>query len=52
MDWGRLSQLDTPNAHCSDELFKFAGRSGRRFLYFQERPKNHWYDGGGIGVAF
>jgi predicted O-methyltransferase YrrM len=40
------------NAHVTDRLLRFAGETGRRFLFFQERPKNHWYPGGGIGVAF
>jgi predicted O-methyltransferase YrrM len=40
------------NAHCGDELFKFAQMTHRNFLFFQEKPKNHWYFGAGIGVAF
>jgi hypothetical protein len=39
------------NAHVTDELRDFALRTGRDFLYFQERPLGHWYPGGGIGVA-
>ena len=34
--------------HLMDE----AEKSGRKFLYFQERPKDHWYPGAGIGAAF
>ena len=40
------------NADCTDELIKFAERSGRQFLFFAEKPKNHWWPGDGIGVAF
>jgi hypothetical protein len=40
------------NADYSDELFKFANRTGRQFLFFKEEPVNHWYPGAGIGVAF
>lgn len=40
------------NAHCTDELCAFARRTGRRFLFFAERPADHWYPGGGIGAAF
>jgi len=40
------------NAHVTSSLLKFAERTGRDFLYFQEWPKNHWYPGSGIGVAF
>lgn len=40
------------NAHVTDELINFAERTNRKFLFFREKPRNHWYPGGGIGVAF
>ena len=40
------------NAHATDKLFQFAQASNRQFLFFQENPLNHWYPGGGIGIAF
>lgn len=40
------------NAHVTGELLEFARRTGRRFLYFQEQPRAHWYRGAGIGAAF
>jgi hypothetical protein len=40
------------NADCTDELIKFAERTGRQFLFFAEKPKKHWWPGDGIGVAF
>ena len=40
------------NAHVSDSLFAFARRSGRNFVFFQEKPAKHWYPGAGIGIAF
>jgi len=40
------------NAHCTDALVEFARETGRRFLYFQEVPTDHWYPGAGIGIAF
>ena len=40
------------NAHCTDQLSKFSLENDRHFLYFQEKPKNHWYPGGGIGISF
>lgn len=40
------------NAHATDELFKFSVKYGRGFLFFAEKPKDHWYPGGGIGVSF
>jgi hypothetical protein len=40
------------NAHCTTELLEFAEKTGRRFLFFREEPKDHWYPGAGIGAAF
>ena len=40
------------NAHATDKLFQFAQKTGRRFVFFSERPKDHWYPGAGIGIAF
>lgn len=40
------------NSHFSDKLINFAERTNRDFLFFQEQPENHWYPGGGIGIAY
>lgn len=40
------------NARASSKLWEFARNTGRDFLFFQENPKNHWYPGSGIGIAF
>ena len=40
------------NAHVSDRLKQFADTQGFQFLYFQEKPSQHWYPGAGIGAAF
>jgi hypothetical protein len=40
------------NAEHTDELIQFAARTGRAFLFFSEKPKNHWWPGEGIGVAY
>lgn len=40
------------NAHVTDKLLRFSLSTQRSFVYFQEKPINHWYPGGGIGVAF
>lgn len=40
------------NSHVTDKLFRFAQRSGRRFLFFREKPAQHWYPGAGIGAAY
>jgi predicted O-methyltransferase YrrM len=41
----------TDNAHATDALKQVAERSGRRYSYFHEKPRAHFYPGGGIGVA-
>jgi len=40
------------NAHVTDKLALFARETDRRFLFFAEKPKDHWYPGGGIGIAY
>lgn len=40
------------NSHVTDKLGKFSRETNRKYLFFQERPKNHWYPGGGIGISF
>jgi predicted O-methyltransferase YrrM len=39
------------NAHAGDALWRFASETKRRYLYFAEEPRAHWYRGGGIGLA-
>ncbi len=34
------------------KLREFAQRLGRSYLFFQEQPRDHWWPGEGIGVAF
>lgn len=40
------------NSHVTDALLEFSLRTGRDFLFFQERPADHWYPGAGIGISF
>lgn len=40
------------NSHCTDKLLQFSLDMNRKFFFFQERPKEHWYSGGGIGISF
>lgn len=46
------SYIIADNAHCNTKLHEFALKTDRKFLYFQEMPKNHWYVGASIAVAF
>ncbi|TAU82609.1 class I SAM-dependent methyltransferase [Rhizobium leguminosarum] len=40
------------NAHVTDSLSRFSRESDRRFVFFSEKPLNHWYPGAGIGISF
>ncbi|MEM1269266.1 MAG: class I SAM-dependent methyltransferase [Bacteroidota bacterium] len=40
------------NAHVTDNLLNFADANGWAFSFFAEEPANHWYPGGGIGLAW
>jgi hypothetical protein len=40
------------NAHVTDKLYQFALTTGRHFLFFSEKPADHWYPGAGIGAAW
>lgn len=40
------------NAHDSGALSDWAERTGRRYLFFRETPRNHWWPGDGIGAAW
>lgn len=40
------------NAHVSSKLADYSLETGRKFLFLNEVPKNHWYPGAGIGISF
>ena len=40
------------NSQQTPKLKEFAQRLGKAFLYFQDQPREHWWLGDGIGVAF
>jgi predicted O-methyltransferase YrrM len=40
------------NAHVTDELANFAARTKRCFIAVRELPKDHWYLGATMGIAF
>lgn len=40
------------NATETSALVDWAEERGYRFAFFQEQPRNHWYRGDGIGVAY
>lgn len=40
------------NSHISNKLLEFSISVNRQFVFFQERPVNHWYQGAGIGISY
>jgi predicted O-methyltransferase YrrM len=40
------------NCHVTDALIKYSLSLNRKFLFFKEEPKSHWYPGAGIGFSF
>jgi len=40
------------NSHYTDKLLEFSLETDRHFVFFQEKPKTHWYAGSGIGISF
>lgn len=39
------------NSHVSPSLRDYSELTGRRFVFFKEIPKEHWYPGAGIGIS-
>ena len=40
------------NSHFTDVLGKFSFEKNRKFIFAKEKPKNHWYPGGGVGISY
>jgi hypothetical protein len=40
------------NAHVTDSLSRFSRERGRKFIFFAEKPSDHWYPGAGIGISY
>jgi hypothetical protein len=40
------------NSHVTNKLSQFSKVNSREFIFFSEKPKNHWYPGAGIGISF
>lgn len=40
------------NSHVTESLPRFSRENNRRFIFYAEKPKNHWYPGAGIGFSF
>lgn len=46
------SVVISDNAHATDVLLDWSHENNRKFAFFQEAPKNHWYSGAGIGISW
>ncbi|GAB3894967.1 class I SAM-dependent methyltransferase [Spirosoma agri] len=44
--------LLSDNAHETGVLARLSLEVGRKFVYYQEVPKDHWYPGAGIGFSY
>ncbi|QIP16392.1 class I SAM-dependent methyltransferase [Spirosoma aureum] len=44
--------LLSDNAHETGVLSRLSLEVGRKFVYYQEVPKEHWYPGAGIGFSY
>lgn len=40
------------NADFTDALLNFSLRTNRHFIFFKEKPFEHWHPGAGIGISF
>jgi hypothetical protein len=40
------------NSDICDALLRFSCETGRKFLFFREEPRDHWFPGGGIGISY
>lgn len=40
------------NSHVTDSLSRFSREQGRKFIFFSEKPEDHWYPGAGIGISY
>lgn len=49
---GKGSIILGDNSHATDVLLRFSISNQRKFLFFKEEPKDHWYPGGGIGFSY
>ena len=39
------------NSQFTDALLEWSNKNNRRFIFFKEESKDHWYPGDGIGVS-
>lgn len=46
------SVILSDNSHSAETLLKYSRSRHRKFLFFKEEPKSHWYPGAGIGISF
>jgi len=60
-EWNELNALSnklskkscvlSDNSHTSGVLAEWSVQNNRKFYFFKEEPKDHWYPGAGIGIS-
>lgn len=40
------------NCLVTDKLLRFSLETNRHFVFFQEKPREHWFHGAGMGISF
>lgn len=40
------------NSHVTEELYNWSKKMGRKYLFINEVPKDHWYGGAGVGISY
>ena len=40
------------NSHCTNKLSEFSKKYNRKFLFYKEETRDHWYAGAGLGISY
>jgi len=40
------------NSHTNEKLLEYSILTKRHYVFFGEKPANHWYPGAGIGISY
>ena len=40
------------NSHSNEKLLEYSILNNRHYVFFKEKPLNHWYPGAGIGISY
>lgn len=48
----KYAMVIADNAHSSEVLRDWSNKNNRNYVFFSEKPEDHWYEGGGIGLSW